>query len=72
MKVSINHNRCGGAGECIDVCPNSVWVWEKVKVKTFGMSGSERDMPVPKYPEKCNGCMKCYDICSKKCIEITK
>ncbi len=71
-KVEINHNRCGGAGECIDICPNGVWVWEKIKVKTFGMFESERKMPVPKYQEKCTGCMKCYNICPTGCIKITK
>ncbi len=72
VKVEINHNICGGAGECIDVCPNGVWVWEKRKVKVFGMFEMEREMPVPKYQEKCTGCMKCYNICPTGCIKITK
>ncbi|MDI6730420.1 MAG: ferredoxin family protein [Candidatus Altarchaeum sp.] len=72
VKVEINHKRCGGAGECIDICPNSVWVWKKIKVKTLGMFESEREMPVPEYPDKCTACMKCYDICPTKCIKITK
>jgi len=72
VKVEINHNICGGAGECINVCPNGVWVWEKRKVKVFGMFEMEREMPVPKYQEKCTGCMKCYNICPTGCIKITK
>jgi len=72
VKVEINHKRCGGAGECIDICPKGVWVWEKTKVKIFGMFEGERKMPVPKYTEKCIGCMKCYNICPTGCIKITK
>jgi 2-oxoglutarate ferredoxin oxidoreductase subunit delta len=72
VKVEIDHNLCGGAGECIAVCPNGVWTWKKVKVKIFGMFERERMMPVPIHQERCTGCMRCFEICPTGCIKIIK
>jgi NAD-dependent dihydropyrimidine dehydrogenase PreA subunit len=56
-----NPSLCSNLGGCIHVCPSGIWQWLNV---------DGRRLPVPVSQEKCNGCLKCVNICPPKIIEI--
>lgn len=61
-KLTFNPHRCGGAGECVEVCPNNVWVWEEIESTVFGFPMKKR-IPYPKNQQKCTLCGNCIKIC---------
>lgn len=54
--IKIDHDKCTGAGECVDICP--VDVYEIVDGKSTA----------PKV-EECIECCACIDACPNKAIE---
>ncbi len=69
FRVEFEAERCGGAGECVDVCDRGVWEWRKVEFQFLGRKFS-RLMPFPANQEKCAGCRKCEMICPTGCVRI--
>ncbi|WP_456370359.1 hypothetical protein [Geoglobus sp.] len=45
-RVEFDARRCGGAGECIDVCDKGVWEWKMVEYEFFGRK-FRRPIPFP-------------------------
>ena len=56
MKISINHNDCGGCGDCIDVCPVRCIVISNGKA-TFNN-------------RQCIACGKCIEACEIEAIKF--
>ncbi|AIY90921.1 4Fe-4S dicluster domain-containing protein [Geoglobus acetivorans] len=71
FKVEFDARRCGGAGECIDVCDQGVWEWRMVEFNFLGRK-FKKPMPFPVNQEKCIGCRKCEKICPTKCVSIVR
>ncbi len=56
-KITIDHEKCTGNGECVDVCPVEVYVLQK-------------DKAVAAHAEECLGCMSCVEVCPKQAITV--
>jgi NAD-dependent dihydropyrimidine dehydrogenase PreA subunit len=50
VTIEIDHDRCGGGKDCVDVCPAGVY--EMVKRKSTAPN-----------VENCQGCCVCVDAC---------
>ena len=55
--VLVEEKTCIGCGECVDVCPVSVYEMESGK-------------SVPVSPDECIGCETCVEICPVEAITI--
>lgn len=72
QKLSFDPSKCGGAGECLAVCPNNVWVWREIDANIFGFKIKKR-IPYPEHQERCTLCGACIRICSTKAVrELVK
>jgi len=58
-RVVINHEKCTGDGECVKVCPVSV----------FEVQG-EKAVVVKE--EECVGCESCVEACPSSAITVTE
>ncbi len=55
--VTVDHDKCEGCGECVEVCP--VEVYEMVD-----------DKSVPVNAEECLGCESCVEVCEPGAITV--
>ena len=56
-KVTVDHDKCTGDGECVDVCPVEVYEIQDGKA-------------VPVNEEECLGCESCVEVCEQDAITI--
>lgn len=56
--VNVNFDCCTGCGECVNICPVSVY--------QMGENGKTD----PYQAGECVGCMSCVEVCPDKCIEV--
>lgn len=55
--VQVNHDKCIGCGECVDVCPVEVYELQDEKA-------------VPVNMEECLGCESCVEVCEQEAITV--
>ncbi len=55
--VTVDTDKCVGCGECVDVCPVSV----------YEMNDGKSD---PVHYEECLGCESCVEVCESNAISI--
>jgi NAD-dependent dihydropyrimidine dehydrogenase PreA subunit len=56
-KVTVDHDKCIGDGECVDVCPVEVYELQDGKA-------------VPVNMEECLGCESCVEVCEQDAITV--
>ncbi|MFB0544810.1 MAG: ferredoxin family protein [Candidatus Hodarchaeota archaeon] len=56
INIMIDYDKCEGHGECVEVCPEDIYVLEGGKA-------------VPKNIDDCTECCKCVDACPTEAIE---
>ncbi len=56
-KVTVDGGKCAGCGECVDVCPVSVYEMQGGKAK-------------PVNAEECIGCDSCVEVCAAEAITV--
>ena len=57
FEVTVDHDKCEGCEECVDVCP----------VEVFEM---EDDKSVPVNADECLGCESCVEVCEPGAITV--
>ncbi len=57
-KVTVDMEKCSGCGECISVCPGSV----------FEFNDEGKSNPVR--PEDCQECCSCVEVCPESAIKV--
>ncbi len=55
--ISIDHNKCNGCGECVDMCPLEIYVMKN-------------GIPEPQYMEECIACESCLEACEFGAISL--
>lgn len=55
--VNVDNDKCNGDGECVDICPVSVYELQDGK-------------SVPVNAEECLGCESCVEVCPTSAITI--
>lgn len=55
--VTVDHDKCTGDGECVDVCP----------VEVYELQGGKA---VAVNEEECLGCESCVEVCEQGAITI--
>lgn len=70
-KLIFDPSRCGGAGECLEVCPNDVWIWKEVETNFLGMKVKKK-IPYPEHQDRCTLCGACIKICPTKAVRENK
>lgn len=55
--VKVDNNKCNGDGECVDICPVSV----------YELQGGKS---VPVNGDECLGCESCVEVCPTDAITI--
>ncbi|MDW8056611.1 MAG: ferredoxin family protein [Elusimicrobiota bacterium] len=70
-KLIFDISKCGGAGECLEVCPNNVWKWKEITVSFLGMK-MRKKIPYPEYQDKCILCGLCVKICPTGAVKFKK
>ena len=63
-KITVDWNKCSGAGMCAQVCPMSVWDLEKTP------EYDNEDKGHPNRPEDCIQCMACVNTCPTQAIIV--
>ncbi|MCD6263672.1 ferredoxin family protein [Candidatus Bathyarchaeota archaeon] len=63
-RITVDWNKCRGAGVCVQVCPMSVWDLEEAPEYGNELKGH------PKRPEDCILCMACVNACPNQAIEV--
>ncbi len=53
----VDHDKCIGCGECVDVCPVEVYELQD-------------DKSVPVNAEECVGCESCVEVCEQDAIVV--
>ncbi len=56
-EIVVDSEKCVGCGECVDVCPVTVYEMKDGKSE-------------PTNVEECLGCESCVEVCEQDCIEI--
>ena len=54
---SVDHDKCIGCGECVEVCPVEVFELEDEKA-------------VPANADECLGCESCVEVCEQGAITV--
>jgi NAD-dependent dihydropyrimidine dehydrogenase PreA subunit len=57
FKPEVNAEKCVGCGDCIDVCPVSVYELQDGK-------------SVVVHEEECVGCQSCVEVCEQEAITV--
>ncbi|MEM4540456.1 MAG: ferredoxin family protein [Archaeoglobaceae archaeon] len=57
-KVMVDMDKCSGCGECISVCPGSV----------FEFNDEGKSNPVR--PDDCQECCSCVEVCPESAIKV--
>ncbi len=57
--ITVDLEACIGCGECVDICPESVYEIEDQK-------------SVPVNEDDCVGCESCVEVCDEDAITITQ
>jgi NAD-dependent dihydropyrimidine dehydrogenase PreA subunit len=57
-KITVDMEKCSGCGECISVCPGSV----------FEFNDEGKSYPVR--PEDCTECCSCVEVCPESAIKV--
>ena len=63
-KITVDWNKCSGAGMCVQICPMSVWDLEKTPEYNNEEKGH------PNRPEDCILCMACVNSCPTQAITV--
>lgn len=58
-EVVVDHEKCVGCEECVEVCPVDVYEMEDEK-------------SVPVNAEECLGCESCIEVCESEAITVTE
>ena len=66
INVYIDELLCKGCDICIELCG------EKVFTKSGKINSSGYYVPLPKYSERCTGCMICEMICPELAVVLEK
>ncbi len=56
---TVDHEKCQGCGECVEVCPVDVYELQDGK-------------SVPVNPDECLGCESCVEVCEYDAITVTE
>ncbi len=56
VSIEVDEEKCDGCGECMDVCPEGVWIINHEKAR-------------PKNIDACAECCSCVEVCPQECIE---
>ena len=62
-KITVDYDKCVGAGQCVAVCPSNVYV-----LKSVDESGKLKG--VPEASEDCILCMVCVSACPESAITV--
>ncbi|MEW6265913.1 MAG: ferredoxin [Thermodesulfobacteriota bacterium] len=58
-QVTVDHDKCNGCGECVEVCPTDVFELQNKK-------------SVPVNADECVGCESCVEACEQGAITVTE
>jgi len=58
-EVTVDHSKCEGCEECVEVCPVDVYEMQNGK-------------SVPVNAEECLGCESCVEVCDQEAITVTE
>jgi len=53
----VDHEKCTGCGECVEICPVEVYELQDEK-------------SVPVNAEECTGCESCIEVCEQDAVHI--
>ena len=56
--VMVDQEKCSGCGECISVCPGSVFEF------------NDEGKSTPARPEDCQECCSCVEVCPESAIKV--
>jgi len=56
-EINVDHEKCTGCGECVDICPEEVYELQEGK-------------SVPVNAEECVGCESCIEVCEQEAITV--
>lgn len=56
-EITVDHEKCTGCGECVDICPVEVYELQ-----------DEKSIPVN--AEECVGCESCIEVCEQEAITV--
>ncbi len=57
--VNVDHDKCDGCEECINVCPTAV----------FELNDNKSNLV---NPDECVGCMSCVEACPNQAITVNE
>lgn len=56
VAIEVDAKKCTGCGECVDVCPASVYVI------------NDDNVAEPENTDECTECCSCVEVCPEECI----
>jgi len=62
--IKIDIQKCEGDGECVSICPNTIFELEEVEGKKVAVISSDMG--------DCLGCESCVTICPSTAITLTE